>query len=163
MNKLPIAIIAIIAFSYSLYFFYKASGSLNLRKANIVTLIGGLFFVQTFLGIALIMLGFDKHYTLNRLIDRESSIATTFYVVMATAVLFPAAIYLFMRLFKADPKVYYHNFLQNKTAYADSSLLFWLVVGAAGLCLGLLAAFLLKAGYVPLIKMFFHNDCSYHN
>lgn len=158
MNKLPIAIIIIVALSYSLFLFYKASGSLNLRKANIVTLIGGLFFVQTFFGIALIMLGLDKHYTLNRLIDREASITTTFYVVMATALLFPAAIYLFMRLFKADPKVHYHNFLQKKTEYTDSSLLFWLVVGAAGLCIGLLVAFLVKAGYVPLVKMFFHND-----
>ena len=158
MDKLPIAIVIIIALGYSLYFFYKAAGTLNLERTNIVILVGGMFFIQTFLGIALIVLGFDKHYTLDRLMDRESSIMTTFYVVMATAVLFPAAIYLFMRLFKAEPKVHYNNFLQKKTECADSRLLFWLVMGASVLCIGLLVAFLQKAGYIPLVKMFFHDE-----
>ena len=158
MDKLSFVIIILVALLYSLYFFYKAAGTLNLEKINIVLFIGGLFFVQTFLGVALIVLGFDKHYTLNRLLDRESSITTLFYVVMVAAVLFPAAIYLFMRLLKANPKIRYHEFLQKKTIWADSQLLFWLFVGASGLCIGLLAAFLIKAGYLPLYKMFFHDE-----
>lgn len=158
MDKLSLVVVILIALAYSLYFFYKSAGTLNLEKANIVLFIGGLFFVQTFLGIALIMLGFDKHYTLNRLMDRESSITDMFYVVMVVAVLFPAAIYLFMRLFKANPNIRYHEFLQKKTEWADSRLLFWLVVGASVMCIGLLVAFLIKAGYLPLYKMFFHNE-----
>ena len=157
MDKLSIAIMIIVALTYSLYFFYKAAGTLNLAKTNIVILVGAMFLVQTFAGIALIMLGFDKHYTISRLIDRESSIKTTFYVVMAVAVAFPALMYLFMRLFRADPKKHYHSFLEKKTEYTESPELFWLIVTASVLCVGVLAAFLVKAGYIPLIKMFFHE------
>lgn len=158
MDKLPIAIVIAATLIYSLYFFYKAAGTLNLEKTNIVTLTGGMFYIQTFLGTAMIMLGFDKHYTLNRLMDREPSIVITFYVVMATAILFPAAIYLFMRLFKADPKLHYNEFMQKKTEYTDSKLLFWMVVAAGAVCIGLLVLFLLKAGYIPVYKMFFHDE-----
>lgn len=158
MDKLPIAIVIAATLIYSLYFFYKAAGTLNLEKTNIVILTGGMFYIQTFLGIAMIMLGFDKHYTLNRLMDREPSIVITFYAVMATAILFPAAIYLFMRLFKADPKLHYNEFMQKKTEYTDSKLLFWMVVAAGAVCIGLLVLFLLKAGYIPVYKMFFHDE-----
>lgn len=142
MNKLQVAIIVVFAAIYSLYFFYKASGSLNPGKFNIITVTGGLFFLQTFIGIVLIVFGLDKHYTLNKLLNRDESIAITFYVVMGVAVLLPAMIYLFLRLFKVDSHRDYAAFLRKDTQYFDSGILFWMVVGASVVCMGLLMVYL---------------------
>lgn len=158
MNKLQVAIIVVFAAIYSLYFFYKASGSLNPGKFNIITVTGGLFFLQTFIGIVLIVFGLDKHYTLNKLLNRDESIAITFYVVMGVAVLLPAMIYLFLRLFKVDSHRDYAAFLRKDTQYFDSGILFWMVVGASVVCMGLLMVYLTKVGYIPLIKLFFHDE-----
>ena len=157
MSKMWAAIIIAVSLIYSLYFFRKAAGTLNLGKLNIVTVTGGLLLLQCFIGMALIMLGMNRHYTLDRLMDREASIQTTFYAVMGMAVLFPGAMYLFLRLLRVDPKRDYDLYLTKKTEREDSSLLFWLVVAAAVVCVGLLVAFLAKAGYVPLYKMLFHG------
>ncbi len=158
MSNFIIASIVSVALIFSLYFYHKAAGTFHLGKLNLISVTAILFFLQSFVGISLIMLGFDQHYTLHRLFDRESSILTTFVVVMIVAVLFPLIIHLALRLLKVDAKRDYADYLQKKTDYYDSKLLFWLVVGAGIVCLGLLILLLREIGYVPLIKMFFHEE-----
>lgn len=157
MSKLFVMIVVIIALTYSLYLFYKASGTLNPGKLNIVSLTAVFFYLQTFVGISLAMLGFDQHYTFKRLIERTDALTTTFWVVMAVSVLFPLVIWAVLRLVKVDPGRDYASFLRQKTDYADSKLLFWLVLAAAAVCLALLILFLKEIGYVPFLKLFAHE------
>ncbi|MBR6743030.1 MAG: oligosaccharide repeat unit polymerase [Clostridia bacterium] len=158
MNVFLSSIIIIVATVFSIYCYYKASGTLNPGKINLISMTGALFFLQTFIGSALIMLGFNRHYTLDRLIDRQGSVSTTFIVVMLVSVAFPLLIYLFLRIFKVNPQKDYAAYLEKKTEYYDSKLLFWLVLIAGIICLSLLAMLLKKIGYLPIIKMFFHNS-----
>jgi len=158
MNEYLTAIIVSVALILSIYFFYKVSGSLNPGKLNLISVTALLFYLQSFIGIVLIMFGLDKHYTLTRLFDKDNSIRTTFFVVMAFSIVFPLIMYFVLRLFKVNAKKEYATYLQNKTEYYDSKVLFWLVVIAGAVCLGLLVQLIIEIGYVPLIKMFFHEE-----
>jgi len=158
MSKLLIACIAIVSLVYSLYFFYKAAGTFDLGKLNIIHVAGIFFFLQSFLGIVMIQLGINQHHTLNRLIDRQGSLMVTFFVVMVYAVVFPCLLCLFLKLFRVDAKKDYEHYMKDRAIYRPKKILFYLTLAASVACLGLLALFFMKLGYIPLWKMVFHDS-----
>ncbi|MDR0286855.1 MAG: oligosaccharide repeat unit polymerase [Clostridiales bacterium] len=103
------------------------------------------------------MLGFDQHYTLDRFLDRDGTISVTFYVIMATAVLFPLTIYVFTKILKVDPKKDYDEYIKKKTDYINEPFLFWIVLIVGVICLSLLALYINKIGYIPLVKLFWRE------
>lgn len=153
-----ICVAILVPLCFSLYFFWKSSGTFELGQLNLVSVTCGLFFLQTFLGISLVMLGLDKHYTLDKLFDRERSIIITFVVVMVVAIIFPLCIYGFLKLFKVNPQKEYKEYLKKTTEYLPSKLLFILICGACVVCVGLLIGLFAKIGYIPLVKMFIHSE-----
>ncbi|MBQ1460141.1 MAG: oligosaccharide repeat unit polymerase [Oscillospiraceae bacterium] len=157
MSKLLIACIIVVALLYSLYFFYRASGTLNPGKLHIIQLTGLLFFLQTFVGTALIMLGLDRHYTLDKLADRAGTMQITFFVVMAFAVAFPLLLWLFLRLLRVDPRTDYARYLAETDVCRPRPVLFVLMAAAAAVCIALMALYFKRIGYVPLWRLFFHD------
>ncbi|MGF7012284.1 oligosaccharide repeat unit polymerase [Lachnospiraceae bacterium PF1-22] len=134
--------------------FYKASGTLAVGKINMVSCIYFLFFMQTFLGISLTILGLDKHYTLDKLLYREYSIRITFVIVMLVSIFFPVMICLWQKLLKVKVKDSYSEYLSKKTETKYSSVLF-VVIGCGTIILGvLLLIYFVKIGYIPLIRLF---------
>ena len=105
---------------------------------NILSISFYLFLVQVFAGAALIMLGLDQHHTLRRLVNRGLSSATTYYVVMAVAILWPVCMWGFAKLFKVDSKTRYREYLGKPTKQRSSQLTFWIVLAFSVLCLSLL-------------------------
>lgn len=152
------SLITAVSLIFCIYFFQKAAGTLHVGRLNLLSISFYLFLAQVFVGAALIMLGFDQHYTLRRLINRVPSITTTYFVAMVTAVVWPACMWLCMKMFRLDPKTCYSAYLKKPIKKPESSLTYWIVLAASVLCLGLLAAYLYKIGYIPLLKLFIRSS-----
>lgn len=146
--------VVIICFCGSTILFGKAAGTLDPGKLNLISYIYYLFMLQTFIGIALISIGLDKHYTLTYLMDREDTLKITFLVIMAVSIALPLCILLFEYLFKAPAKKKYQKFLYKKVEVTDSDSYFTLLAIVSVILILLLLGFLTKIGYIPIIKLF---------
>lgn len=79
-------LLILVIFGISTILFSKAAGTLNPGKVNVISYIYYIFMLQTFAGTALILLGFDKHYTLGYLLNRDKSCMITEVVVFGIAI-----------------------------------------------------------------------------
>lgn len=146
----------ILIFFISTGLFYRASGTLNPGKMNIISCIYYIFMLQTFAGVLLVNCGFDQHYTLNYLLDREKSIEATTQMVCMTAVLLPVIILLVQRILKFDVKTSFSEFLNKKIEVIEKSerIFFGLFCVAMIVAAGILVGVLAKIGYVPFFRLF---------
>lgn len=147
--------IIIIIFLLSSILFRKAAGTLDIGKINIVSYIYFLFLLQTFIGISLIKLGYDEHYTLNYLLDREGAINTTFVVVMFVAVTFPMVIWGSQKIFGVNMSQAYSVYLGAKPEKCGGNIYYKMLSIISVILIVLLAGYLIKIGYVPVMKLVF--------
>lgn len=151
-------LIVLLIFSLSVFLFYKAAGTLNPGKLNIVSYTFFIFMLQSFFGTALLSLGFDGHYTFVYLLDKEKSTEMTVAVVFGIAVLLPLFILFFEKIFRTDVKSAYSSFLKRSIQVKKDRLFFFCFCIAAAVSLLILAGFLTKIGYVPFFRLFFAPD-----
>lgn len=145
--------IIISSFLLSWILFRKAAGTLDIGKINIVSYVYYLFLIQTFIGISLIKLGFDEHYTLNYLINREKSINTTFFVVMLVAIIFPIIIILVQKILRVNMSQEYITYLSTKPEKSKNDFYYKIISIASIVLIILLVGYLIKIGYVPFLKL----------
>lgn len=150
MNNL---FITVGCFCISTILFYCAAGSLKPNKINIISYMYYIFMLQSFLGIALIMLGLDKHYTLNYLKNRQQSLQTTYIVVMAISIALPICIILVEKLMKVHIKREFSNFLEKKVRLKNEKVAFSILFFCSVVVLLLLLGLVIKIGYIPLMKL----------
>ncbi|MCB6203671.1 oligosaccharide repeat unit polymerase [Extibacter muris] len=146
-----ILIVACLFFSICL--FRKAAGTLNPGKINIVSGVFYLFMLQSFLGISLIMLGLDRHYTLDRLINREAAISKTFIVIMLVAVAFPLCMVIIQKLLKFVPSEEYKRYLVKETEVKNDASAFIVLCIAGAVCILLMLLWFSKIGYIPFFRL----------
>lgn len=146
-------ILVIFIFIISTFLFYKASGTLNPGKLSVISCIYYIFMLQSFIGISLIMLGFDEHYTLDYLINSERSIYITAYVVWGVALVLPLFMILFEKLFRIDIQKEYNTYISKKAQTDKTNVFFAVFLAASVILLILLAGFLLKIGYIPALRL----------
>lgn len=147
--------IILISFLCSTYFFYKASGTLNPRKLNIISCFYYLFILQTFIGIALIILGWDKHYTLDKLVEREQSIQTGFVVIMLISIMFPLISWSIEKVCKVNMKIDYSRYLEVKPTVKNDYQAFRLLCIGTLFSITLLIIWIIQVGYVPAFMLLF--------
>lgn len=155
-------IIHIILFSLvgilSFRLFKQAAGTLALGKLNIISYIYYLFMVQLFVGTVLVNLGYDRHYTLNKLIFREDSIAMTTNVVCFAFLALPLVMLIVFRCFKFNAKSEYNIFLDRQiyVGHKDKMLILFTIIIVIQLVL--LFILIKQIGYIPLLKLFVHDS-----
>lgn len=146
-------LLILVIFGISTILFSKAAGTLNPGKVNVISYIYYIFMLQTFAGTALILLGFDKHYTLGYLLNRDKSCMITEVVVFGIAIILPAFILLWEKMFRVNMKKQYQEYLKKEIECEKEDLIFpyfaLLSIGCIVLLIGLLA----KIGYIPLLKL----------
>ena len=146
-------LLILVIFGISTILFSKAAGTLNPGKVNVISYIYYIFMLQTFAGTALILLGFDKHYTLGYLLNRDKSCMITEVVVFGIAIFLPAFILLWEKMFRVNMKKQYQEYLKKEIECEKEDLIFpdfaLLSIGCIVLLIGLLA----KIGYIPLLKL----------
>lgn len=153
-----VIIIITICFLCSTFLFWKAAGTLNPGKLNTISYIYYIYMIQSFIGTALIMMGFDKHYTLSYLVDREKSIRTVSVIVLGISVALPLLIILFQKYTRINMRRDYERFLKKKIEYNHDLSAFIVVLAAVLICSVILIGFICKIGYVPFFKFFFASD-----
>lgn len=154
MNYEHLGIIVICTLG-ALILYYKAAGTLNLGKINIISGFGLLFLIQTFTGICLIILGYDKHYTLNRLIDRERTIEITFVCIMLTALFMPLVMIAFEKIFRLKPRIEYIAYLKKRLQVQNENYVYKFISVCTIIAVTLMIVWFVKIGYIPAIKIFF--------
>lgn len=151
-------LLILIIFSASTLLFAKVSGTLNPGKLNIISYVYYIFMLQSFVGAALISLGFDKHYTLGYLLNYKSSISVTVTSIFLTAILFPLSILIFQKILKFNIKKEYSQFLKKDVAKTYSDVTWILFCIGSALCILLLIIFLIKIGYIPVWRLIHAPD-----
>lgn len=146
-------VISIFCFTLSTFLFTKAAGTLNLGKINMVSYLYYLFMLQTFAGTVLVVLGFNKHYTIQSLINHNSTIKVTFIYVMLSSILIPLFIIFFEKVFKIKAVVNYDIYLKQKVEIGKRSE-FCIIFCASAIVTIFAICFFVKIGYIPLIKLF---------
>lgn len=152
MNTIVIFSVSIFCFLLSTILFHKAAGTLNPGKLNVVSYVYYLFLLQTFIGIVLIMLGFDKHYTLDVLIHRKFSCQIAYVVIMSVSVMLPLGILVIEKLLRFKPYLEYTKYL-GKKADTGRGIEFGIVCVVSIISLVLMVMFFIKIGYIPLVKL----------
>ena len=147
-----------ICFIISFVLFKKSAGTLDPGKINIISGFYYLFLLQTFLGISLIVLGFDKHYTLDRLILRKGTINITFVIIMILSVVIPLCMIMWQRVLRMRPKVDYLKYLKDETCMYNTNIVYRVVLICIIICSILMIAWFIKIGYIPAFKLFFASD-----
>ncbi|MCF2555887.1 hypothetical protein [Faecalicatena contorta] len=145
--------IVVICFVLSTMLFWRAAGTLSPNKLNIISYVYYIFMLQTFIGTALITFGFDKHYTLNYLKNRQESLKITYCVVMAISIMMPLCIIMFEKLIKLNIKKEFNHFLNNDVQSQNANIAFYVLCICCGFALFLLMGLLIKIGYIPIIKL----------
>lgn len=117
MIKVMIAVLFIL----STFFFKKAAGTLSIGKVNIISCIYYIFMLQSFAGVSLIVLGYDEHYTLNYLLNREKSCIIATVVVWSVAVFLPLLFLFFQYVFGINMREKYMAYLKQEVEVEKSS------------------------------------------
>ena len=146
-------ILIIAIFVLSTVLFKRAAGTLNIGKLNIISYVYYIFMLQSFLGISLIMLGWDQHYTLNYLLDKERTCTIAAIVIWSISVFMPLFILVFQKISGIKVKKEYSEYLKKRTVVGQEESFFnWFAVASAA-CILLLIGFLINIGYIPILKL----------
>lgn len=140
-------------FCLSTFLFSKAAGTLKPNRLNVISYVYYIFMLQSFLGTSLILLGFDKHYTLNYLTNRLESLQITTLVVMTISIMLPLCIILVQKIFRLNIKEKFSDFIATKIEYQNEEKAFKILIVLSCISLFILCGLLLKIGYIPLVKL----------
>ncbi|MFR2988485.1 MAG: hypothetical protein ACLTMR_06550, partial [Faecalibacillus sp.] len=145
----------IIFFIISTVLFKKAAGTLSIGKINIVSCVYYIFILQSFIGTSLILAGYDEHYTLNYLLNKEKSCIIVIVIVGIVSICLPLFMVLFQRIFRINMKKEYGNYLNKGVVLSGEDLFGVYFIILSVFCLILLTGFLIKIGYIPILKILF--------
>lgn len=146
-------ILILLIFCASTVLFGKAAGTLNPGKLNVISYVYYLFMLQSFVGISLILLGFDEHYTLDYLLNPTRSLRDTAVAVWATSLFLPLIILVCQKIFRVNAKRDFSSFLKGTTEGGNQNMFFFCLCAVTVLCGVVLAGFLIKIGYIPLFRL----------
>jgi len=152
MIFLKILCICIIGIT-SVYLFYKASGTLNPLKVNIISLSFYELFIQIYIGSSLIWLGFTNHYMIKKIIFEttiDKSVLMVFYLMLT----FPLPVIVLNKLFKINVAELYTNYLKKETNICDEKTLFWIVLIICLMCLVSIVYVFIIIGEIPHLSIF---------
>ena len=138
--------------------FYKSSGTMNPCKINILQYAFYIIILQTVIGAILTSFGFIGHYTYRLLENPEHSTQMGIAFSALLIILLPATILCLEKILKISSKDSYNAYLKEPTKCDNDTLYFGIISFASIICLALLVYFISQIGYIPLIKLFFHEE-----
>lgn len=143
----------------SCYLFYKASGTLNPMKFNIIIYFMYLFIFLNFFGSSLVFLGLKKHYLISKIIN-ESTINKTYFIICFTAVAFPITMIAVSKLFKINVRKQYEEFLNKPVIIENDDYIFVITFIISIFCFILTAVMFKRMRTIPLINLIFNRGLS---
>ncbi|WP_307355641.1 O-antigen polymerase [Hathewaya limosa] len=148
-----------IVFFLSLYLFYKASGTLNLQKFNIISYLFYLFLIHNFIGSSLVYLGFTDHYLIRK-VTNISTIDRTYYVICFVAIALPLTMMLMAKLLKVDVRKQYDKYLNSEMNLQNESYVFLITVVFSCICIFFALLMFFRMKTIPLLGLIFNRHVS---
>lgn len=147
----------LIIFSLSTYLFYKAAGTLAINELNLISFTYYIFFLQTFIGISFVYLGFNQHYLVQKVIDPYNW-DKTFFLVSFAAVGLPLSMNIVSRFFKKDIKYEYHRYVNADIHIKeDKNIIFYCTLLLGIIFLAFTIQMFHIIGHIPLLDMIFER------
>lgn len=148
-------IIVIIFFILITFLFYKAAGTLSLKKLNIVSFCYYNILIFNYIGASLVYLGYQEHYLIKKITSEDVINKTYFTVVYATVSLGIGIIFFNRIASKLKVKERYGAYLKKEIAYKKNEWnTFFILLAASMICILATIYVFYCIGYVPLFKMF---------
>nr|WP_243118015.1 O-antigen polymerase [Hathewaya histolytica] len=143
----------------SLYLFYKASGTLNLQKLNIISYLFYLFIMHDFLGASLVYLGLTDHYLIRK-ITSHSTIDKTYYIICFVAIALPLSMVIISKILKVDVRKQYNTYLKSEVNLENENYIFLITLVISFICIFFSSLMFLKMGRIPLLDLIFNRKLS---
>ncbi len=151
-------LMAVIVIYCSYKMFNNTAGTLSLGKINIISFIYYLCLLQCLCGAILVSLGYDEHYMLDKLIFPTESVKSATFAVYFMMLALPFFIYVIFKIFKFDAQREYSGFLNREIEEKSNNIVFICITIIVVIQIIALIVLLYKIGYIPIIKMFFHDS-----
>lgn len=151
-------LIAAIVIYCSYKMFKNTAGTLSLGKINLISFVYYLCLLQCLCGTILVSIGYDEHYMLDKLIFPTESIKSASFAVYFMMLVLPFVIYVIFKIFKFDSQCEYSGFLSREMEEKSNNIVFICIIIVVVIQIITLIVLLYKIGYIPIIKMFFHDS-----
>ncbi|MEF9934224.1 MAG: O-antigen polymerase [Clostridium sp.] len=153
-------VIVLSLFCLSCYLFHRASTTLNPGKLNIVSYAFYLFVIPSFIGASLVYLGWDQHYMIAKITDKDT-IGKTYFLISATAIILPLAMIVWAKLFRVNTRLEYNQYLERETNNDGEKSIFVVTLLVAIVCLFFTGLMFVKMGSIPLLDLVLGRDGSH--
>ena len=145
---LGISIILLSGFVY-----WKASGSLSLRKLNIISFSYYTLLFYQLIGGTIVFWGFRTQYLLQK-VKSEEVFTDGYIFLIYTILMFGISIFLSnLFIFKTNVSKLYDDYIIEKTNINNSNRMFLFVLILGSICFGSMIYVCNQIGYIPLIEL----------
>lgn len=147
--------IVLIVFMIFTLLFYKAAGTLSLKKINIISFSYYSIVFFSYIGASLVYLGSREHYLIKKVLD-EGVIDKTFYILVYSIIALALGVITFNKIFcKGKIKVKYQEYIAREiNDTGDGKNIFLAILAVSLICLAATIYVFWNIGYVPLLKIF---------
>lgn len=144
-----------IVFCIITFLFYKASGTLSLKKINIISYTYYSVIIFNYIGASLVLLGFREHYLIHK-ISEETTIILTFSILVYALISLGVWLLFFNKIFgKRNMKKIYQCFLDNNIEIQwDGKKVYYVIAFFSFVCFLAMLYMFCCIGYIPLFKLF---------
>lgn len=119
--------IVVAVFILFTFLFYKAAGSLSVKKLNMISFSYYLLLIFAFVGSSCVFCGFRNHYLIQKV--AEATIDKTYLMICYTLIMLPLSIWFFNTLFGVrNIKKEYAGYLKRETLWQGNSNAMFAVV-----------------------------------
>ncbi|MBR3844305.1 MAG: hypothetical protein IKM39_02230 [Clostridia bacterium] len=142
-------LIVVAVFILFTFLFYKAAGTLSVKKLNMISFSYYLILIFAFIGASCVFCGFRNHYLIQKV--SEAAIDKTYLILSYTIIMLPLTIWVCNVLFRVkNMKKEYTFFLEKETLWQGTSQsMFVTVVVLTAVCLGSMVYVFWMMGYFP--------------
>lgn len=146
-------VIVMVAFLIYTFLFYKAAGTLSLKKLNLISIAYYFGLVFCVIGASLIFCGFRNNYAITRLEDKVA--VKTYIILMWALIAFPLTTWICNSLiFRINMKKEYNTMLEKDVIIERNTNFVCFLVSALGVICIFSIIYVFKCiGFFPLIKL----------
>ena len=141
------------------YLFYRAAGSLNVTKLNVISYVFYSLLIFDFLGISIIYCGFQNHYIINKVISTPGIVDKGYWAMVWAMIMLPTTILLVNKYVykianirkRNDDNIRTDIKLENEK---KQKIIFKVCIVLLAICFVSIIYVFCNIGYIPLFKMF---------
>lgn len=148
-------------FIVSTYFFYRAAGTLSIKKLNIISFSYYNIMLMCFIGSTIILFGFKEHYMVEK-IQSDTVIIKTYIFLSYTMIIFPLCLCVFNKILLGKKiGLKYEKYIHENVLCKENEKRVFLITLILVLIGFVCTCYMFKnIGYIPLLELVKGNATS---